>query len=127
MNVDFETELHEGYVRVVFKGAYSVDAILSIVSAGIDFAIANDRSALLVDIREITGSIPSTNERYEMGSKTASIQHGKDKLVAIALLGNEPWVDRDRFGETVAVNRAAVARVFASEADAMTWLEHAGN
>ena len=42
--------------------------------------------------------------------------------IRFAVLGNEPMVHPERFGEIVATNRGAVMRVFTDEALALEWL-----
>ena len=42
--------------------------------------------------------------------------------IRLAVLGNEPMVHPERFGEIVATNRGAVMRVFTDEALALEWL-----
>lgn len=40
----------------------------------------------------------------------------------MALLGHEPMIHREQFGEVVATTRGAVARVFTDDSLALNWL-----
>jgi len=40
-----------------------------------------------------------------------------------SLIGKEPMIDLERFGETVAVNRGAIGKVFTDVDEAVAWLE----
>ena len=59
-------------------------------------------------MRQVTGKVPSIRE--------------SDPRVRLAVLGNEPMIHPDRFGELVARNRGADARVFTVEAEALAWV-----
>ena len=124
-SIGFETDVQPGYARFVYSRLYSKESFLRLFSDALDIAVANGRVAALIDVREMTGPIPDTMERFEIAEAAAEIQLGKSNLVSVVVLGKTPWVDENRFGETVFLNRAAVGRVFTNEADAITWLEHA--
>ena len=66
---------------------------------------------------------PSLLDRFYLGSSFAAIQQGKEKIVAMVVVGEEPLIDRERFGEIVATNRGAVGKVFTDDSEAVTWLE----
>lgn len=88
------------------------------------FALAAEsgREAVLVDIRQLTGPEPKMAERYEMAVKLAETQAARMPRIRFALLGHEPIIHPERFGEIVATRRGADARVFTEEALALEWL-----
>jgi len=43
--------------------------------------------------------------------------------IRMAIVGSEPYIDPDRFGETVATNRGGDVGVFTSMTDALAWLD----
>jgi hypothetical protein len=77
--------------------------------------VAGGRTRMLIDCRELSGEL-STTERYSLGklvaeenSSAAAVATGRQ--IRVALVGTEPFIDRDRFGETVARNRGAALKV----------------
>jgi len=75
-------------------------------------------SRVLVDSRNSASGL-STMDRYQYGELIAEQLRG---FRAAFLLGEE-LTDRERFGETVAVNRGGDIRVFTDVAAARAWLE----
>ena len=73
-------------------------------------------------MRNITGRLPTLLDRYDFGVHIAEQYLTSDPRVRIALLGQEPMIHPERFGEIVARNRGADARVFTDEALAVEWL-----
>lgn len=63
-----------------------------------------------------------TLQRYEMGSRVASIQRDRGQFIRVAVVGNEPMIDPERFAEVVSGNRGASARGFTDMIDAISWL-----
>jgi hypothetical protein len=73
------------------------------------------RFKILLDVRGLSGEL-STTERYSLGKLVAEenaavAAAGGAQQVQVALVGSHPFVDRDRFGETVARNRGAAVKV----------------
>jgi hypothetical protein len=54
--------------------------------------------------------------------RIAEAQAARRPRIRAALLGSEPMIHPERFGELVAVNRGADMRVFTDEAEAEQWL-----
>ncbi len=123
MSIEYQAELKSQYAQLTCHGAYEKQALLDLLEAALDYAASSGVTAVLVDISEVEGS-PSTAERFEMGEAFAEIQLGKSVIVAIAIVGREPMIDPERFGETVALNRCAVGKVFTDPVEAVNWLEH---
>jgi len=47
-------------------------------------------------------------------------------VIRVAIVGVEPLVDRDRFGQTVAQNRGLPVKITTRMEEALSWLEIAG-
>ena len=77
---------------------------------------------MLVDIRKLIGRQPTMAERYEQAVKLADIQASRTPRIRFALLGHEPIIHPERYGEIVAARRGADMRVFTEEALALEWL-----
>ena len=112
-----------GYAQLVCHGRFSKQELVEIFDQAIEFAAENGKEAVLVDISDVEGE-PTTAERIELGVETAEIQISKETIVAIAVIGNEPLIDPERLGETIALNRCAVCKVFTDNDEAISWLEH---
>jgi len=61
-------------------------------------------------------------ERYDWAVRIAELQARFLPRIRVALVGNEPLIHPERFGEIVARNRGADARAFTDEAEALRWL-----
>ena len=88
--------------------------------------VAGGRSRLLIDGRALTGEL-STTERYSLGKVVADenaavAAREAGRQVRVAMVGNPPLIDRDRFGETVAVNRGAAVKITYDLESAYRWL-----
>ncbi|MBM4220040.1 MAG: hypothetical protein FJ171_10530 [Gammaproteobacteria bacterium] len=75
-----------------------------------------------VDVRGVNGRIPTILDRFDMGVRIATLHREQTPPIRLALLGHEPMIHPERFGEIVARNRGADARVFTVEAEALDWL-----
>ena len=81
-----------------------------------------DRDGVLVDVRGINGRVPTILDRFELGTHIAKNYLESEPRIRLAILGHEPMIHPERFGELVARNRGADARVFTDEAAARDWL-----
>ena len=122
MSFSIEQWVVDDHVRIAFAGVYSVAAFRDAFARA--FAVAADagRDAVLLDMRAITGGPPTMSERYELAVAAAEIQASRKPRIRMAVLGHEPMVHPERFGEIVAANRGADGRVFTDEALALEWL-----
>jgi hypothetical protein len=88
--------------------------------------VAGGCSKMLIDCRALSGEL-TTTERYSLGKVVAdentSVASGEGgRHVRVALVGSPPFIDRDRFGETVARNRGAAVKVTYDLESAYRWL-----
>ena len=122
MSVSFKSETRASYVRVEMGGDYSHAEILPLCARCFQVAAEAGRDALLVDARGITGREPTMTERYDWAVRIAEPQAQYEPRIRVALVGNEPLIHPERFGEIVARNRGADARAFTEESLALEWL-----
>lgn len=88
--------------------------------------VAGGYSKMLIDCRALSGEL-STTERYSLGKVVADENTSvaaslPGRHVRVALVGSDPLIDRDRFGETVARNRGAAVKVTYDLESAYRWL-----
>lgn len=122
MTIEFRSEPRTDHMRVWMSGDYTHDALLTLCDRCFEVAAEAGRDALLVDARGITGREPTMAERYEWAVRVADAQARHRPRIRVALVGNEPLIHPERFGEIVARNRGADARAFTEEAPAFRWL-----
>ena len=113
---------HADYVRIEFSGEFSLAAALPLCERCFQIAAEAGREAMLVDVRAVTGREPTMAERYEWAVRIAELQAAYKPRIQIALVGHEPLVHPERFGEIVAARHGAMARTFTDEALALEWL-----
>ena len=111
------------FLRFLCRGTYARDALLGVINEAIETANRMNRTAVLLDGRDIEGIPPGVFERYQLGVGAARIQRENMPLVTIAVVGNEPMIDPKRLGEIVFLNRGGVGKVFTDIDDAVAWLE----
>ncbi len=117
-----EVREHPEYVELVCTGAYYPGGQLYVAREAFVAASRAGRVAALVDVRQLEGPGPTMSERYDQAVKVAQVQSGITPRIRLALLGREPMVHPQRFGEIVATNRGALLRVFTDQALALEWL-----
>jgi hypothetical protein len=113
---------HPGFLRVECGGEFSQASALEVCERAFSLAAEAGRDAVLVDIRRVTGREPTMAERFEQAMRAADAQLSREPRIRAALLGHEPMVHPERFGEMVARNRGADVRVFTDETQASEWL-----
>jgi hypothetical protein len=120
--VQVAVRVHPQYVELVCTGVYSRAEAFRVGEQA--YREANDagRRSVLVDVRGVSGRVPSILDRFDMGVHIAALHFEHKPRVRLAILGHEPMIHPDRFGEIVARNRGADARVFTVESDALDWL-----
>jgi hypothetical protein len=120
--IEYTVQAHATHVELTCVGTYTDDAARVVFTQAFEIAAQAERRAILVDGRLVAGRPPTLTQRYSMAIHVTALQRKRLPLIALAILGHEPMVDAQRFGETVARNRGAVARVFTNEERAREWL-----
>ncbi|HEX5162011.1 MAG TPA: hypothetical protein VFV88_09825 [Steroidobacteraceae bacterium] len=108
-----------GFYRLA--GAVTVQEGVELVANAIRAAREFGLVDMLVDVTETTGyGAPNTFDRYQMGAVWADAA-GPD--FNVAMVARAELIDPQKIGVLVAQNRQAMADVFATEAEALKWLE----
>ena len=115
--------VHPDYVEIACSGLYSASEAHRVGDEAYGQAATANREVILLDVRRVRGRVPSILERFDFGVRMAQRYLQSDPRIRIAVLGHEPMIRADRFGELVARNRGADARVFTDEADALAWVQ----
>ena len=123
MSLTIKSEENDGYLQITCHGVYEFNDTLNVFEDAFRLAEESNNKYLLLDIREITGITPSTIDRFEIGRLVAEIQRSLITFIQIAVVGNEPMIDPQRFGEIVALNRGAVGKVFTDLDQAIVWIK----
>src|SRR5438045_2891032 len=110
MNIFVTTEVHPTYVRLDCRGVFDLNSALMVLDQAFDLAARETRDAVLIDARELEGA-PTTMDRYHWGVQIAE-RNAAGARIRIAVVGSEPIIDAERFGETVAINRGGLGRAF---------------
>ena len=122
LSISIVPTAHEDYLRLECTGMFTLEGALAAYERAFSLAAEAGRPAVLVDIRTLTGREPTMAERYELAVAVADGQAATQPRIRFALLGHEPMIHPERFGEIVATTRGADARVFTEEALALEWV-----
>lgn len=110
------------HVELQCSGRFSRGEAFRVGEQAFREAAGAGRRSVLVDVRGVSGRVPTILDRFDMGVHIAELHFEHTPRIRIALLGHEPMIHPDRFGEIVARNRGADARVFTIESAALDWL-----
>ena len=122
MAIDFKMEKKGDYLLVTCRGPFMGKGLMDVHQQALDYAVTEGLRAILVDATGLHGRSPTTMDRFGFGEAIAELQRRSRTAIWIAFVGKEPIVDPDRFGETVAVNRGGLARVFEDTDEAAAWI-----
>lgn len=120
--IHVEVRVQTDHVLLTCSGLFSRGEALRINDDSFRIAAEANRRNILIDARKVRGRVPSIFDRYEIGADVARAWLDQLPRVRLALLGHEPLIHPDRFGEIVARNRGADTRVFTVEDEALRWL-----
>jgi len=120
MRVD--VRIHPSHVELVCAGIFTRTEALRVIAQAYQEAAAAGSSNVLVDVRAVNGRLPTIFERFDIGISLAERFLEQLPRVRLALLGHEPMIHPERFGEIVARNRGADTRAFTVESEAVDWL-----
>jgi type II secretory pathway component PulJ len=122
--------VESGLLRVIATGEFSLEEAERTFLEMFDAVAQHKTPKVLVDGRELKGK-PSTFERFFYGEFVAQavkkqiIKHGEPHDLQFAYVVQEPVLEPQRFGETVAVNRGMWVKAFDNIEDALGWLRRA--
>jgi hypothetical protein len=116
-----------GLLRVTATGEFSLEEAERTFLEILDAVAHHKAKKVLFDGRELKGD-PETIERFFFGTFAADavmkhiIGRGVPRAPQFAYVLEEPVLDPQKFGETVAVNRGMWVKVFDNLEDALGWL-----
>jgi len=122
VSVSFEFRVHANHVELECTGIYTLDSSLHVYSQAFEIASREDRDAILVDVGQVTGSPPTLMDRFQQGVHVAEQQARPGRRIRFALVGHEPMIHPQRFGEVIAKTRGATAQVFTDLDEALAWI-----
>jgi hypothetical protein len=99
MRIDVDISVETDYVCLCCTGTYSLSEVKRLYQSAIDAALEHHKSKA----EQIVG-------------------RAFGKIGRFAVVGQEPLIDEERFGETVAVNRGINAKATTSLDEAISWL-----
>jgi len=117
-----EVRVHPQHVALIVAGLYSRSEAFRVGEEAYRQAAKAERQNVLVDVRKVNGRVPSLLDRFDIGVHIAGQHQSFKPRIRLAVLGHEPMIHPERFGELVARNRGADARIFTGEAEALQWL-----
>ena len=120
---EIKITLEEDFLLISASGNYSLLKANNLYKVAIDNGLSQSRSKIIIDVTAIAGFIPFFDRFHysEFLSKYRQKQ-ALGKVRRIAVVGKEPIVDKERFGETVAINRGTNVRVFTDMSQALIWI-----
>lgn len=122
MSLEFSWAAKTDYVRIEVSGDFFLEAILPLCDRFFEVTASAGQDAMLVDARSVTGREPTMAERYQWAVRVADAQARHQPRIRVALLGHEPLIHPERFGEIVVTNRGGLIRTFTEEVAALEWL-----
>ncbi len=126
MGLTLHVERKGTYLYLTITGVYDLVSAKRITEQLFEACRSHGMPKGLVDIRSVEGEI-STIERFEYAEFFVRCQRDyrtqEGKLIRLACFGTEPFVDPDRFGLTVALNRGAILLVTTDIDEALKWLD----
>ena len=123
LSLEFKVRVLPGHVQLDCTGSFVHEEALAIFTRAFALAAEHGRDAVLIDARGVKPPPePSLMERYDSAVHVAGMHLRQIPRIRLAVLGDEPIIHPHRFGEIVATNRGANARVFTDEQMALDWL-----
>jgi hypothetical protein len=120
---DIKISVQNDFLLIFAGGNYSLLKAKNLFKLAIDNALLHNKSKILIDVTDVVGNI-SFIDRFEYSEFLAKYraEHALTKVNRIAVVGQEPIVHKNKFGETIAVNRGTDVRVFTDMGKASIWL-----
>ena len=124
MPPQYKLDVKKNYIHVTVSGTFCMVTYRSIIEVILSECVKNKKSRILFDERKVKGNM-STFERYNLSIffSNLSREHPFTFKVKIAVVGFQPLIYPDRFGETVALNRGINIKVTNDIDEAINWLQ----
>lgn len=123
MTIKTSHAVHPDHAVIHCSGSYEIDSTLAAYAKAFEIAENHHLNAVLFEGLDLTGAPPTVMDRFTMGKYLSELYLTYGGKIRMAIVGNEPYIDPGRFGETVAKNRGGYVGVFTSMADALGWLD----
>ena len=123
MSIKTRSEIHNSYLHMLCWGSFKFEDLKDIFSKAFELVVEKKIDKILVDGMEVSGTPPTMLQRYELGEYVAQLCFKYKRPFRIAVAGKIPFVDPDRFGETVARNLGVNGRVFTDLEESLLWLK----
>jgi|SRR6185295_4167851 len=103
------------------QGQVTFEQAIAMVAAGLAHARELGLADLVINTLGLTGfAYPSVVERYQMA--TSVVENAGPRLRVVFVVKRE-FIDPQKIAKVVAQNRGLLSEVFASEAEALAWLD----
>jgi hypothetical protein len=127
MSISMEIRVESALLRATCSGSFSLEEAKRVFLEALHAAVLQGVNKVLFDGRTLTGELP-TLERFHLAKFSAEsvVQlqgRGLPAGIKFACVLEEPLLDPERFGETVAVNRGLFMKAFDNVDEALEWLE----
>jgi len=124
--VTLEVDPERRFLCVVYSGTFSLAEAETTFHEILAAVVEHNLRKVLIDGRQVVGD-PAPLERFFYGKYVAdavakTINRTKVEVPRFAYVLQEPVLDPNRFGETVAVNRGMRVKVFSDVKQAEWWL-----
>ena len=123
MAYQIHIEVKEQYLLAVFAGTFDKVGYKENLSDILLQSIKNERLKLLLDVRNMSGNL-TTIQRHEVATYFTNLcrEHPYTRKIQVAVVGDPPLIDPNRFGETVAINLGLNISVTNDMDEALKWL-----
>jgi hypothetical protein len=125
MSISWKFEPHDRFLYCEACGHFGFEDACLLFSNVLAESAQHGATTVLVDFQQMEGR-PTAVERYALSELLARemVDHIIElkRFPRLALLGKEPLVDPNRFGELVATNRGVQMKTVEQMVDALNWL-----
>jgi hypothetical protein len=123
MNIELNFEVRSSYLYAKAVGVFNLKEAMDCYRRILETAAQKNLLRILFDVCALTGDM-TTMDRYVQSDFLAKEMTKQENPVSLkfAIVGNEPFLDPQRFGETVARNRGILLKVTTDINQALEWL-----
>jgi hypothetical protein len=127
MSLEYQVTPEAGFLLVSMSGPYEASDAPEASQLIVEALEEHQPSKVLIDVLSVEEPLSATDRFYL--STLFSVKYIKERITGkiprcrFAVVGKEPLIDPNRFGETVAVNRGAGVKAFTRMEKALAWLK----
>ncbi len=124
IGVRYKTRKNDSILEVTLLREFTVEELIEkVITEFLQRARQEHLSKVLFDLSSLIDPVPTVLDRFKLAEAFVRLQRELKVMVKCAVVGKEPVIDPKRFGETVAVNRGALLKVFTDREEAEIWLK----